>query len=192
MVLIPKQGREPNLAKSYSPISLLSLMLKTLKRFTNKFLKERTLTRLPLQESQHSYQRGKSTETALHSFVTKIESSLQEKQFYVYTRDIWFYHICWICKYQSKIQKHVSQRQNVTVFQAEAATVLDWVISCLRKSLMKEQITICTDSQAAVAALGASGTKLLLVADCIEKLTTRSEVNQVTIMWVPGHSGIIQ
>ncbi len=53
---------------------------------------------------------------------------------------------------------------------------------------MKEQITICTDSQAAVAALAASGTKSLLVADCIEKLTVLSKIYQVTIMWVPGHS----
>ncbi len=49
-----------------------------------------------------------------------------------------------------------------------------------------------TDSQAAVAALAASGTKSILVAGCIEKLTVLSEVNQVTIMWVPGHSGIQQ
>ncbi len=57
---------------------------------------------------------------------------------------------------------------------------------------MKEQITICTYSQAAVAALAASGTKSLLVTDCIEKLTVLSEVNQVTIVGVPGHSGIQQ
>ncbi len=57
---------------------------------------------------------------------------------------------------------------------------------------MKEQITICIDSQAALAALPASGTKSLLEADCIEKLTVFSEVNQVTIMWVPRQSGIQQ
>ncbi len=57
---------------------------------------------------------------------------------------------------------------------------------------MKEQITVCTDSQSAVAALAASGTKSLLVEDCMEKLAVLSEINQVTIMWVPGHSGIRQ
>ncbi len=55
---------------------------------------------------------------------------------------------------------------------------------------MKEQITICIDCQAAVAALAASDTKTILVADCIENLTFLLEVNQVTIMWVPGQSGI--
>ncbi len=42
----------------------------------------------------------------------------------------------------------------------------------------------------AVAVLGATGTKSLLIADCIEKLTAPSEVNQVIIMWVLGHSDI--
>ncbi len=59
-----------------------------------------------------------------------------------------------------------------------------------KKKLAKKQITICTDSQAAVAALAVSGTKSLLVANCIGKLTVLSEVNQVTIMWVPGHRRI--
>ncbi len=87
-----------------------------------------------------------------------------------------------ICKYQSKIQWHISLGHHDTAFQAEAAAILDYVTSCQRKRLVKEQITIRTDSQAAVAALGTSGTKSLLVADCIEKLTPLSEVNQVTIM----------
>ncbi len=53
---------------------------------------------------------------------------------------------------------------------------------------MKEQVIICTDSQVAVVALGASRTNYLLVADCIKKPTALS--NQVTIMWVAGHSGV--
>ncbi len=57
---------------------------------------------------------------------------------------------------------------------------------------MKEQITICTDSQAAAAILAASGTKSLPAADCIEKLTAQSQVNQVTITWVLGQSGTRQ
>ncbi len=48
------------------------------------------------------------------------------------------------------------------------------------------------NSQAAVAALAASGTKLLLIADCVEKLSVLSEVNRVIIMWIRGHGGIQQ
>ncbi len=55
---------------------------------------------------------------------------------------------------------------------------------------MKEQTTIYVDSQVAVVALGASGTKSLLVTDCIKKLTALSEVNRVNIIRVPGHDSI--
>ncbi len=61
-----------------------------------------------------------------------------------------------------------------------------------KKETDEEQITICTDSQSAVVALAASGTKSLHVADCMEKLTVLSEIKKVTIMWVPGHNGIQQ
>ncbi len=79
--------------------------------------------------------------------------------------------------------------QDAIAFQAEIKAVQDRVTSHRRKRLVKEQITICTDSQAAVTILAASGTKSLLVADCIEKVTALLEVYQVTIMWVPGHNG---
>ncbi len=99
-------------------------------------------------------------------------------------------HRAGICKYQSKIRWHISLGQDATVFQAEVAVILDCVTSCLRKRLVKEQTTICIDSQVAVAALETSGTKSLLLTDCMEKLTALLEVNQVTIMWVTGHSCI--
>ncbi len=83
----------------------------------------------------------------------------------------------------------VSLGQDATAFQAEVAAILDCVTSCLRKRPVKEQLTICTDSQAAIAA---RGTKSLLVTNCIQKLTVLLKINQVTIMWVPGHSGIQQ
>ncbi len=76
-----------------------------------------------------------------------------------------------ICKYQRKIQWHISLGQDTIALRAVVATILDYVTSCLRKRLMKEQTTISTASRVAVAAaLGASETKSLLVADCIEKL----------------------
>ncbi len=56
MVLISKPDKEPILAKLHSPISLSSFMLKTLDRLLDRFLREETLVRYPLQESQHVYQ----------------------------------------------------------------------------------------------------------------------------------------
>ncbi len=75
-----------------------------------------------------------------------------------------------IRKYQSKIQRHISQGQDATAFQIEDAVILGHVTSSLRKKL-KGRIIICTDSQMVIAALCTSETKLLLVADCTEKLT---------------------
>ncbi len=72
------------------------------------------------------------------------------------------------CKYQSKIQWHISLEQDATTLQAEVAAILDYVTRRLGKRLVKEQITICTDSQVAVAALGTSRTKSPLVVECIE------------------------
>ncbi len=77
-------------------------------------------------------------------------------------------------------------------FKRPPKICIDWVTSCLRKRPLKEQITICTDSQSAVAAVATSGIKSLLVADCMEKLTVMSEINHETITWVPGHRGIQQ
>ncbi len=52
-----------------------------------------------------------------------------------------------ICIYQSKIRWHISLGQDATAFQAGAAAILDCAISCLGKRLVKEQTTICFDSQ---------------------------------------------
>ncbi len=82
------------------------------------------------------------------------------------------------------MQWHISLVQGATAFQADVVAILVCVTCCIRKRLVKEQITICTDSRAAVAALAANGTKSLRVVDYVEKLTALSEVNQVTIMWV--------
>ncbi len=55
VVLIFKPSRESSLAKFYRPIRVLSFMLKTLKWFMDKFLREGTLRRHPQQESGHAY-----------------------------------------------------------------------------------------------------------------------------------------
>ncbi len=76
------------------------------------------------------------------------------------------------------------------------------MFKCRRSKIIRENQTdnvisayLLTDRvhipkwQAPVAALAASRTKSLLAADCIGKLTALSEVNQVTIMCLLGHSG---
>jgi hypothetical protein len=72
VIFIPKPGRTLyELAKSFRPMSLTSFLLKTMG----------LLNRFPLERSQHPYQNGRSSETALHYLVSRIESALGHKIF---------------------------------------------------------------------------------------------------------------
>ncbi len=84
-------------------------------------------------------------------------------------------------------QWHISLGQNATSSQVKVMAILDYVTSFLKKKLVKEQSTICTDSKAVITARVASGTKSLFVTDCMKKLTVMSEENQIIKMWLSGH-----
>jgi hypothetical protein len=72
VMFIPKPGLSSyELAKSFS---LTSFLLKTMERLVN-------LHDYPLNPMQHAYLKGKSTETALHDLVYKIDGSLAQKEF---------------------------------------------------------------------------------------------------------------
>lgn len=80
VVFIPKAGRRPAAQpKSYRPISLTSFLLKAMEKVLDQFLRNETLTRSPLHEDQFAYQKGKSTVTALHCLVGKLEGSIRTK-----------------------------------------------------------------------------------------------------------------
>ena len=53
------------LAKDYRPITLMSFLLKALEKVVNRKMDEE-LTAFSLLITQHTYQRGNSTEMALH------------------------------------------------------------------------------------------------------------------------------
>ncbi|XP_067209964.1 uncharacterized protein [Linepithema humile] len=53
-----------------------------------------------------------------------------------------------------------------------------------------EHIRICTDSQAAIKALRAPTTTSRLVQECRGVLNDLARKREVTVTWVPGHSGI--
>jgi hypothetical protein len=75
VIFIPKPGRDSyELAKTFRPISLTSLFLKTMERLVDSNIRAGQLKSFPLMESQYAYQRGRSTEGALHDLVQKIES----------------------------------------------------------------------------------------------------------------------
>lgn len=79
---IPKPGKTDYTSpKSFRTISLTSFFLKTLERLVERYIRDNCLRIKPLQVSQHAYQKGKSTESALHELVLKIETALEKKGF---------------------------------------------------------------------------------------------------------------
>jgi len=67
--------------KSFRPISLTSFLLKTIERLIDRFIRDGTLVRYPLNKNQHAYLAGKSTDTALHNLVGRIERALNNKEY---------------------------------------------------------------------------------------------------------------
>ena len=81
VVFIPKRGKcSHTKAKDFRPISLTPFLLKVMERALD-FIIKNELPVAYLSKVQHAYQKGKSTETALHEVVHHIESSLQYKEF---------------------------------------------------------------------------------------------------------------
>ena len=79
---IPKPGRlDYTNSKAFRPISLTSFFLKGLDKLVDRYLRSETLVDLPLNPRQHAYLAGKSTESALHQLVERVERALEAKQY---------------------------------------------------------------------------------------------------------------
>jgi ribonuclease HI len=77
VVFVPKAGKEDYLeAKSFRPISLTSFILKTLEKLIDRYLRDVILRASPLSDSQHAYQPGRSTETAIYELTHALEKSM--------------------------------------------------------------------------------------------------------------------
>ncbi|XP_047990715.1 uncharacterized protein LOC125229817 [Leguminivora glycinivorella] len=80
VIFIPKPGKSDySDPKAFRPISLTSFLLKTLERLCDRYLRERVLNIVPLHPNQHAYSPGKSTESALHAVVSKIEVAIKSR-----------------------------------------------------------------------------------------------------------------
>ena len=77
-----------------------------------------------------------------------------------------------------------------TVYQAEVLAISHAADTMNKAGITNQTIIILSDSQAALQALACPKIKQLLVADCIGNLNTLCQNNEVTLMWVPGHSNI--
>jgi hypothetical protein len=82
VTFIPKPGKlDYTEAKAYRhrPISLSSFLLKTMEKLVESHIRDDSLRKYPLHHTQHAYQTGKSTETALHNVVTRTENAIEHR-----------------------------------------------------------------------------------------------------------------
>ena len=79
VVFIPKPGRSSYCGpRDFRPIT--SFLLKTMERLVDRFLRDEVLALQPLHPNQHTYQAGKSVETALHQLVVWVEKALDQQE----------------------------------------------------------------------------------------------------------------
>jgi ribonuclease HI len=77
------------------------------------------------------------------------------------------------------------------VFCAKGMAILGCTELLLTKNLMRRRTHICSDSRAALAALAKTTTQLSLVWECMQVLGKLNEFNKLTLVWIPGHQGIL-
>jgi ribonuclease HI len=77
-----------------------------------------------------------------------------------------------------------------TVFQAEVLAILECVRLCSQIGLLQKSIAICSDSRAALQALESYRFESKIVLECYSALNVLGTDNQITLFWIPGHSGL--
>jgi hypothetical protein len=80
VVFIPNPGKLLSQARSLRPISLMSFILKILKKLLDIHIRDGVLVEKPLHRYQFAYRAGMSTETALFQVVHRMEKSLKHKE----------------------------------------------------------------------------------------------------------------
>lgn len=80
ITFIPKPGKDDyENPKNHRGISLSSFLLKTLEKLIDRFIREICLPLRPLHSSQHAYQKGRSTMSAVHRLTSTVERALDHK-----------------------------------------------------------------------------------------------------------------
>jgi hypothetical protein len=82
VIFIPKPGKtnysEP---RAFRPISLMPFLFKVFEKLNSWAMETTSLTRNPMNSSQHGFRRGFSTDSALSEVVNRIESSIYRGKF---------------------------------------------------------------------------------------------------------------
>ena len=77
------------------------------------------------------------------------------------------------------------------VFQTEIYAILQCTCENIRRAHKNKRILIFYDSQAALKALSSLRVTSGLVAECLDALFALASLNEVTLIWVRGHRGIL-
>jgi hypothetical protein len=81
VVFIPKPSRNYyGGPRDYRLLSLTSFLLKTMERLVDRYLRDEALALVPLHPNQHTYQAGKSMETALHQLIVRVGKALDQQE----------------------------------------------------------------------------------------------------------------
>ena len=80
---------------------------------------------------------------------------------------------------------------HATVFQAEVRAIAESAQAMLEGGCRGKPVVICSDSQAALGALDGYLVRSREVLRCRGLLGELSRANSVSLLWVPGHSGVI-
>jgi ribonuclease HI len=73
------------------------------------------------------------------------------------------------------------------VFQTEIYAILICACENIRRAYKHKQILIFSDRQAALQALSSPKVTSGLAAECLDALSALANLNDVTLVWVPGH-----
>jgi hypothetical protein len=74
--------------------------------------------------------------------------------------------------------------------QAETTAVKISVEELIKSKVRGRNLFIFSDSQATVKALSKSTINTITVKECVDKMNILGKTNNLTISWVPGHSGV--
>ena len=77
------------------------------------------------------------------------------------------------------------------VFQTEVYAILQCACENIRRAFKNKWILIFSDSQAALKALSCLKVTSGLVVECLDVISALAILNEVTLIWVLGHCGIL-
>lgn len=89
-----------------------------------------------------------------------------------------------------RVELSITLGNHPTVFQAEVQAIWTCAMLNIATGYKGKHISICSDSQAAMRAIGSYVTTSRLVLKCSETLDELSQEKHVKLLWVPGHSVI--